>query len=402
MPSRWLFVGAVAAGSCAQAQDDYAIASSEETRAIVESMMADAALRTSLQSAAKKDGPPPLRIWGFTQFRYTFNHREETEPPGEDKDTYGFSLNRVRLFFDSNPFEGISARVRTTFSRSTGDATLDQAYATLTLPDSYKLRLGQFSLPLFRDENISADRQLAVNASTVDELYNQGNIQGIMLMREWEEIRFWAAYSDGIRSANKPWGSEFDADLAVSTRWEWMVQGDSWARFDDYTSFPGSDTASVFGAAVHYETGSRDTELREDLDLFYLTLDFGIEGNGWNLFFAGVGVYTDDAEGDDYIDSGYIAQGGFFISEHTELFGRFDIIMAGDDRPDDLGNFRTLTAGANYYFFPGSHALKFTANLIWFLDPQATSLAPTSTNTGLLPSPADGQWAIQAQMQVIF
>ncbi len=402
MASALVVIGALAAGSVARAADDFALANSVETRAIVEAMMADAATRTSLQTVAKQDGPPPLTVWGFTQFRYNFNHREETEPPGDDENKYGFSLNRVRLFFDSNPFDGVTARVRTTFGRSTGDAKLDQAYATLTLPDSYKLRIGQFSLPLFRDENISADRQLAVNASTVDELFNQGNIQGVMLMREWEKIRFWAAYSDGLRSANNDWYSASKSDVAVSTRWEWMLAGDSWSRFDEYTSFPGSDTASVFGAAVHYEAGGRSTEDRDDLEILYLTLDFGVQGNGWNIFFAAVGANTDDSGGNDYLDSGYIAQGGFFISERTELFGRFDIIVAGDDRPDDLGNFRTLTAGANYYFFPGSHALKFTTNLIWFLDPQATSLAPTSSNTGLLPSPANGQWALQLQMQVIF
>lgn len=381
-------------------QQDLAIANSEETRALVEAMMADAATRSSLR--ANDDSPPPLRIWGFTQFRYTYNHREETDPPGGEKDTSGFSLNRVRLFFDANPFENISARVRTTFSRSTGEATLDQAYATITLPESYKLRLGQFSLPLFRDENISAEKQLTVNASTVDELFNQGTIQGVMLMREWEDIRFWAAFSDGVRSANKDFDSDEKSDFAISTRWEWMLAGDSWTRFDDYTSFRGSEFAAMLGGAVHYETGGRSTEFRDDVDLLYITADLGVEGDGWNAFFAAVAANTADALDDDFLDSGYIAQGGFFVTEHTELFGRFDIIVADDDRVERAGNFRTLTVGANYYVFPGSHALKFTTNLIWFLDEQATSLAPTSSNTGLLPSTEDGQWAIQAQMQVIF
>ncbi len=388
-------------GSSLYAQNEVALANSEETRALVEAMMADAAARTSLRASAN-EGPPPLKIWGFVQFRYTFNHRDETEPPGGDEDTEGFSLNRVRLFFDSNPFENVSARVRTTFSRSTGEASLDQAYATFTLADEYKLRLGQFSLPLFRDENISAEKQLTVNASTVDELFNQGTIQGVMLMREWDAVRFWAAFSDGVRSANKDFDSDEKSDFAVSTRWEWLIAGDSWSRFDDYTSFRGSTFATTFGAAAHYETGGRSTEFRDDVDLLYLTADLGIEGDGWNAFLAAVAANTDDAAGDSFLDSGYIAQGGFFVTDHTELFGRFDIIVADDDRVERGGNFRTITVGANYYFFPGSHALKFTTNLIWFLDEEATSLAPTSTNTGLLPSPEDGQWAIQAQMQVIF
>ena len=380
---------------------ELALASSDETRALVEAMMADAATRSSLQSGGV-EWPKEFRVWGFLQFRYTFNHREETEPPGEDNDTSGFSLNRVRLFFDANPFENVSARVRTTFSRSTGQATLDQAYVTITLPDAYKLRFGQFSLPLFRDENISAEKQLAVNASTVDELFNQGQAQGVMLMREWDDVRFWAAFSDGVRSSNRDFDSDQKADAAFTTRWEWKIAGDAWSRFDDYTSFRGSGFAAMLGGAIHYETGGRSNESRDDIEFIYVTTDLGLEGDGWNAFGAAVVVDSDDAAGDSFTDSGFIAQGGFFLTDRAEVFTRFDIIVADDDRVEQAGNFRTLTAGANYYFFPGSHALKLTGNLIWFLDEEASSLAPTSTNTGLLPSPADGQWALQFQIQAIF
>lgn len=373
----------------------------EETRGLIDAMLADAASRTSLASTAP-EGPPPLRIWGFTQFRYTYNHRDEVASPGDSRDTGGFSLNRTRLFFDANPFEGMSARVRTTFSRSSGDASLDQAYATLTLPDSFKLRLGQFSIPLFRDENISAEKQLAVNASVVDDYFNQGNTQGVMVSREWDSVRFWAAFSDGIRSANNDFDSSLKADAAFTTRWEWKIAGESWSTFDDYTSFRGSGLAVMLGGAIHYETGGRDTGTRDDLKLLYLTADIGVEGDGWNLFGAVVGVQSDDAASDKYFDAGLILQGGVFVTDHTELFSRFDMIVSDNDRSERTGDFRTLTAGAGYYFFPGSHALKLTGNVIWFLDEQSSTLAPASTNTALLASPGDGQWAVQVQVQVIF
>lgn len=373
----------------------------EETRALVDEMIADASTRTSL-SAATPARSPSLRVWGFTQFRYTYNHRDGVSSPGEQGDTSGFSMNRARLFFDANLFEGVSARVRTTFSRSSGNATLDQAYLTVTLPDAFKLRAGQFSLPLFRDENISAEKQLAVNAAVVDDLFNQGNAQGVMLFREWESVRFWAAFSDGIRSANNDFDSALKADAAFTTRWEWMVAGESWSRFDDYTSFRGSGFALMLGGAIHYETGGRDAGTREDLEWIYLTADVGVEGDGWNLFGAFVGVESDDSAGDRFFDAGFILQGGLFVTDHAELFSRFDMIISDNDRPEKSGDFRTLTAGANYYVFPGSHALKLTGNVIWFLDEQAATLAPPSTNSALLSSPDDGQWAVQVQVQVIF
>ena len=67
-----------------------------------------------------------------------------------------------------------------------------------------------------------------------------------------------------------------------------------------------------------------------------------------------------------------------------------------------LNNFGTITAGANHYFIPASHALKFTANVLFFLDKQATSPISPDTNVDLLSSANDGQWALQAQMQLVF
>ena len=243
-------------------------------------LLADAQARSS--SALADASFPTVKLWGYTQFRYAFNHRDDV--PDDDDDALGFQTTRTRLYVDSKITPEISGRVRFTFNRSTGAAGLDQAYGNFNLPDQYKLRVGQFGLPLFRDEYISADKQLAVNSSPTNILFNQGQVQGLQLSREFDVWRFWTAFTDGLRSGNTDFTNPKEADFAITGRAEWKIAGDSWARFDDYTSFPGSDFAAMFGFAAHTEQGSQLASGQFVDQLVYLTSDLGLEGDGWNIF----------------------------------------------------------------------------------------------------------------------
>lgn len=393
---------AIASSLIAQPTTAYtppAPASSDEIRSMVAELMADAETRTSLlENEAEKI---PIRIWGFVQFRYVFNHRDDPVPDDQPNDELGFQTTRTRLFFDATPMENISTRVRTTFSRSSGTATLDQAYTTFSLPEGFKVRAGQFGLPLFRDEWVNSQGQLCVNSSMVNSVFNQGQVQGVWLSKEWEQFRFWLTWSDGVRSGNTDIASSNKSDFAITGRVEWMLAGDQWSRFDDYTSFPGSELAAMLGVASHWETGDRSVNSGDSFDLFYFTGDLGIEGNGWNLYAAGVVTSSNDSTQGWITDAGIIGQGGFFVTDHLELFARYDILLPGDRENEDQ-DFSAVTSGFNYYIVPNSQAFKFTANAIYYIGEQADSFANPDTNIALLASPSDGQWAIQAQVQVIF
>jgi hypothetical protein len=341
---------------------------------------------------------PSVKVWGYMQFRYVFNHRDDV--PDDDDDAIGFQTSRTRLYVDSKITPDISARVRFTFNRATGAAGLDQAYGNFNLPDNFKLRIGQFGLPLFRDEYISADKQLAVNSSPTNILFNQGQVQGIQLGREFDSWRFWTAYTDGLRSGNTDFTNPKEANFALTGRAEWKIAGE-WSRFDDYTSFPGSDFAAMLGGAAHTEQGSQLASGQFVDNLVYLTADLGLEGDGWNAFISGVFTWVDGSTTGWNTLGGFIIQGGFFVSEKTELFARYDLTFVDPDAPD-LTDFGTITAGFNHYFIPASHALKFTANVLYFFDEQATSPISPDTNVGLLDSTQTGQWVFQAQMQMVF
>lgn len=373
----------------------------DEVRALVAEMLADAETRSSLRGPWLGEEPHRLRIHGYIQFRYVWNHRE-APPEGGQEDTHGFQTARTRMFVDGDVAEGLSFRIRWTFNRNGGGASLDQAYTNIAIGDGYSLRVGQFGLPLFRDEYINAEKQLAVNSSPTNSLFNQGQAQGVQLSRSFDDWRFWAAFTDGLRSGNRDLEDPREADYAGTVRAEWKLAGDDWSRFDDYTSFQGSDFAAMLGGAVHYEAGAETAAGNEEFDLFYVTADLGIEGDGWSLFAGGVMAYNNaNREGHD-TDAGFLVQGGVFVDERVELFGRFDMTIPSGEREENGGSLRSLTGGFNYYHFPESHALKFTANLIWFLDPQGESLNGRDTLVGLLEDGADNQWAVQAQVQLMF
>jgi hypothetical protein len=383
---------------------------SEEIRALVADVLADVDTRAALAGngltaghdgkafLASSDGLFRLSIWGFTQTRYTANYRKSE--PGVDRWRHGFSVQRTRLFLDGKVHDA-TFRVRGTFG-DTGSISLDQAYIQLPVFGEYRMRIGQFALPLFHDDWVAAQSQLAVNQSVVNTVFGQGQSQGIWLHGAWETTRFWISFNDGAQTGNTSALSGNNADAAVTGRFEFRFGEGGWDRFDDYTSFPGEPFGGFVGLAAHFETGS-DLPQNTGDKLGYFTAGLGLEGDGWNVYGLGVLAYNDFDTGDDeYVnDYGLLVQGGFFISPVVELFSRFDWVEGGSER-DNSDPFRSLTAGFNWYIIPDSHRLKFTSNVIYFFDPTEGTIVNPSSAVGLLPSTRSGQVAVQMQLQLIF
>lgn len=386
-----------------------------EVRELVQSVLEDAESRVSSQSdeltagydgkafLASPDGGFRLRIHGFLQERYTINSRDSE--PGVDAWTKGFENRRARLFLDGT-VERIGYRVRFT-AGSGGGFSLDQAYADIPLgDDGLKFRAGQFSLPLFRDDYISADGQLAVDSSVVNQVFNPGTSQGVQLQQSTDRLRFWVAFTDGLRSANTRWDDPDLADYAFTGRVELRGGGGDWSRFDIYTSYPGSDLGWMIGLSGHYAYGAVDST-GQRTEVSYVTADATVGGDGWNVALLGVLVYDDIglAEG-RAIDSGVQIQGSVYLTEQVELFARFDILLESDHRPAASEPFQTWTAGVTWYAVPRSQRVKLTTNFVYF--PEATTntlveaLGGSFAAQGLLPSSNGGQWAIQTQLQLQF
>lgn len=392
-----------------------------DARAYEAELAADAATRSSLLGEGggagyekgkftiySGDKANSLWIAGHFQFRYNANFRDEDTAPGaNDEFTQGFQMRRTRLRAGGSIWDkNLTYQIQMDVNRATGEWGLVDAYAQYKFENGMTARWGQFKLPFLREENISDSNQLAAEASTTHSVFTQGRSQIVQLEYLADQFRLTGAFSDGFNTLNTDFDSAREADFALTGRADWMFAGDDFKRFDDFTSFRSQDYTGMLGAAFHYQDGG-ETGGTPDQSLASAVIDTQVEGQGWNIYAAGIWRNVDAASAsEDFNDFGMVLQAGYFVSDQTELFARLDITWADDNRAasdatDDT--FHTVTGGVNYYISPESQAVKFTADVQYFFNPEADlSIVSPTTGTGLLADGEDGQIQLRLQMQVMF
>ncbi|RMH24961.1 MAG: hypothetical protein D6693_09470 [Planctomycetota bacterium] len=420
--------GLVASGALADAATP-AGASNDEIRAMVADMLADAETRSSLLQAggtaghdgkfflASPDGAFRLNVGGQIQFRYVLNFRDDggNVPIGNLRDDFesGFQTRRTKLTFDGTVYNDMFFKIQGIFNRAGGGFALEDAYVGYDYGNGFKAIVGQFKSPFSREQLVSSKRQLAVDRSFVDGLFNAGRVQGIMVTYSEDTWRTMLSFNDGERTANTDFitnnqgvggvrGGE--GDWGFSGRFEYLGGG-SWDQFKDFSSARGSEgLAWMLGAALEYQDGAADLILDNGGSLFSYTFDASLEGDGWNAFGAFIGrhvdnEFTDAGSADQY---GFVVQGGIFVTEDIEPFVRWDTLL-----PDTGSAFNTITFGANWYIH--GHAAKFTLDVQWFLDAPASvggfDKAAIGANTGigfLGSGIEEDEFAVRAQFQLLF
>lgn len=451
MSTRTLYSAAAALALLCGGAESFAetAASRDEIRAVVSEVIADAQTRSSLLEGgaggghdgklfylADASGNFRLNIGGLAQFRYSLNFRDDQDggpnaAPNRGNDDFesGFQTRRTRLWFTGNIVKPeLTYYIQSDFNRAGGTFDLLDAYVAYKFECGASLKWGQYKMPFMREELISDWKQLAAERSSVNTVFTQDRSQGIELGYKTDDIRLAVAFNDGFASRNSEFGSVNDeqgdfgftkgggeSDYGVTGRLEWKVAGD-WKQFDDFTSTPESGYACMLGAAAHIEGSANDIGVDDDGDgvlddrgdtrLGAWTLDASVEGDGWNLFAAGVGYHTHtslkDAGRESTDDYGLVVQGGFFLPDTDwELFARYDAIFQDSDR--DLGDtdetFDTVTVGTNYYL-AGSTA-RFTFDVQWFLD-ESTDLMTQNRGNNFLATTEENEVNFRLQFQLVF
>lgn len=407
-----------------------AFAQSNADRAYTAELMADAEGRTSLlrQSGAAESGVPALRsadgnfslkIGGLVQARYVADFRRKDNAAGatqvvgpNDNFTHGFEMNETRISFTGNVVNpDLTYAIGWGFN-SSGSASLDDAYINYAFSNGVSLRAGQFKLPILTEELVGWGQQQAVDRSTTNNFFffSQGWSQGLQLGYRSEQFQGRVAFSDGVRTQNTPFNSAAESDYALTGRADLKLSGD-WKQFDQFSSWQGAQTASLIGAAFHWQNngGTGDgvdgtpaakpaNTAKPGVGLFLWTVDAQIKGGGWNIFGALIGSIVDPnatstgtgtaAVNRSTNNLGVVLQGGFFATSQLEFFARWDAIFA--DKKNGTGgneltsrNFHFLTLGGNYYVAPESQAAKLTTDLVF-------SFSKTSNLRGNLFSGSQG------------
>lgn len=418
---------------------DSAGADPDAVRGLVAEMMADAQTRTSLLADASPaghngknfflqsaDGRFKLVVRGQVQFRYYLNFRDRNDHnnDGRSEDDFesGFQTRRTKVFFEGHVWDpALTYRVNGTFSRSTGDFLLEDAWASYKWENGVSILWGQFKPPFLREEYLSSTTQLAVERTFVNDTFTIGRTQGVQIGWQADEFKATAAFTDGAGATNSEFFSarrttasgllnrsgQGESDYALTGRVEWKPAG-KWSQFSDFTSPAGSEFALMLGAAGHVEGGDGSSSAFSGGTYVYAswTADLSVEGDGWNLYAAAVGGHSDfhdtaagDVSNDDY---GFFVQGGFMIPDtQLEPFARHEVLFADPDRTGAEGYdaYNALTVGCNWYLY--GHAAKFTVDTVWRMN-EADPFATGRSAFGILGDDNPGEVVVRIQWQLLF
>lgn len=393
--------------------------STDEVRAIVSEMMADAETRSSLLAGAadaghdgkfflsSSDGAFRMNIGGQVQFRYVLNFRDDANSDDFDP---GFETRRTKVKFDGTVHENWKFEILGAFERNGGGMILDTGWISYAWENGWTTGFGQFKGPFLREELVSSTSQLAADRGVVNEIFNQDRSQGIWGEYAEESWKVNLSVNDGFNTDNTGFTSSSEGDYGLTGRVEFLLEGD-WKTFKDFTSPVGADFAAMLGGALHWQQGSTpsgsQTNAPGDTDnsLLTYTLDLSLEGDSWNAFGAFVGRHIEsrtagtDSEFDDF---GVVVQGGYRFTEDTEAFARWDAVFGDDDRGGE-DNWHYITVGVNQYY--AGHAAKATVDVQFALD-ESDDLASLggfpNSGIGLRGDTEGNEVVIRFQLQLLF
>lgn len=338
-----------------------------------------------------RSGDSSLNIGGDLQFRYTFDTKR-TDPESDSDSERGFNIPLAKLRFSGKLDSTVDFMFEPGFTR-TGESALYNAYAGLTVGEGSRFQVGQFKLPFLHEDSVEDRYQLAADRSVMSYVFGQGYSQGVQFSYSADEVRLFAAFSDGFNTANTEYTDPSESDNAITLRGEFTFFGEN-NSYNDFTSAMNQNDSMVGGVAFHYQDGTTQDAM------YTYTADLAYESNGFNVFAAGVGRNIEEAN-NSFDDFGASVQAGYRVNDIIEPFARYDVVFSDEGRGLSNDNFNFLTAGLNYYVI--GHSAKFTTDVVWSMDETSDfgSLGNFS-NTGLLGSDGEKELAFRAQFQVSF
>ena len=418
-----------------------------QIKSIVHDILADADSRANLLGdgllggwdegffIASSDGRFKLKVGGLMQERYIMNFLRVGLSPAPDagggsNDRWrgGFENTRTRLnisghifdrdttfliqpgfgWVDPNAFaSGFAGQYQTKI-----ESRLWDAWVKFKLGDTWSAKAGIFMLPFTRESLVSDARQLAVDRSLIDYRLGLARSQGVQFTWAKDTTRAFIALSDGsitlggsdtaLINQTPPWSAMGnDVDWSVTGRAEFLIQGE-WEQFNEFTSPPGSQRASMFGIAVHAQNGERGGSGIPQ-DQIGLTADFSMNFDGGSFFASGTIHNQENVLGNagrvpnaDWV--GYVLQGSIYTTHTTELFMRLE---GGGARQNSVGgdDVHIITSGANWYL--DGQGLKITSDFGWSLGEISTQMQ--NYMVGWRGSDnKNAQWLFRTQLQLSF
>jgi len=358
------------------------------------------------------DGNSSIMPYLQMQFRSTTN----IDTGGtDDNSENGFSLPRVKLGFDGTIFsKNLSYYFRWNSGDSDGGGSgalnLEQAWLRYMFADQMGVRIGQFVDPVFHEQLVNSDRQLAADRSLMntiitgaDESYTQGVT---FIWMPDPRVNLEIGFTDGVNTGNTSF-RDFPTgptNFGVAGRMEFAVFGPA-ENSRDFTAMGNKDDSLTLGVGADWTQAGDTNNILHTIDAQWEGADgrLGVYGafvgqwinNGGGTGITGVTGATDQ----DSYNWGFLVQAGYMLDQNWELFGRYDythtddpIAIGGTGATEDA--FHEATVGVNYYFH--GHNAKMTVDVSWLFNGAPTGAA----NLGILDSD-DDEFVIRGQFQLM-
>ena len=157
-------------------------------------------------------------------------------------------------------------------------------------------------------------------------------------------------------------------------------------------------------AGVSAVTQRANQNLSADADgtkVYGVTGDFTWDMSGASLFVSGVWTNVDSPNaGGDSNPWGVTIQGGYFVTESVEAFVRYEYMDYDPTLLTNVAKYDGFTVGGNWFI---NSSVKFSADFSYnFASLAAGAFVASSAGFRADEPGEDGQWAIRAQLQLLF
>ena len=322
---------------------------SEEVKALVKDVLADADTRTMMQG---NGSPVTVNVHGFAQTRYSYSGGGGLEA------NHGFNIPRARLILSGDLFDW-EYKVSGQWSDTNNTFDLKDAYAQGGLLGG-TVRVGQFKSPFMREVLVAQQDTLMTDRSIVANTFGQGRSQGVQWSRDFGMLDFAGAYTDGFNTANGAGvqnGQAFTARFGVDVTDWWNV-----------------------GAAISYN---------DLVDTDYTTYTFDTKVSTGGLDLTAAYVATSGDAGDNW---GTTVQAGYMCTENFQGFVAYEY----GEFEGFTENLSVFTVGGNYFI---NDNIKWTTDFGYALNGinGAWQLGETGWRAG-----DSGEYIVRSQLQISF
>ena len=325
---------------------------------------------------------------------------------------HGFEQRRTIIKFSGNILDpSWTYKISGTWGRAGGGSTED-AWIGKSFGSGSWIKFGQFNSKFLREQIVSSSAQLAVERSMVNNAFTYGWTQGIELGWSNDELNLTAQYTDGPNQLNTA--------LAPNSTNAWNLRGEmkfgeaSWKELGLLTSTKGSGSGLLLGFAYQDYDRSGSTLPYGNANASRSngwTIDATLRGDGWNIFGSIVRT-TGSHAGVEQKSSGWLVQGGFMLSDNSELFAQYQkgsINNAAFTGASD--EMSAIRLGINYWPTAGNNSLKWTTDIAWSQDALADGAGSEISSADWASSgngwrndanDQDGQMLLRTQLQLLF